>query len=191
MGKKIIILLADGFEEVEALTPMDYLLRAGAELTLAAVGGNRNVKSARGLTIVADTTLADLSSSGKLNPSHWDGVVVPGGMPGAANIAASMTAVALLKGAFSAGRLVAAICAAPALVLAPQGILAGRRFTCYPGMEKDVAGALWSSDRVVVDGHIITSRAAGTAGEWSMAIIAALLGGDAAKKVAGAVLLHQ
>jgi 4-methyl-5(b-hydroxyethyl)-thiazole monophosphate biosynthesis len=187
MGKKIIILLADGFEEVEALTPMDYLLRAGAELTLAAVGGNRNVKSARGLTIVADTTLADLSSSGKLNPSHWDGVV----MPGAANIAASMTAVALLKGAFSAGRLVAAICAAPALVLAPQGILAGRRFTCYPGMEKDVAGALWSSDRVVVDGHIITSRAAGTAGEWSMAIIAALLGGDAAKKVAGAVLLHQ
>ena len=190
MPKRVILLLAEGFEDVEAVTPADYLRRAGAEVVIAAVGGTKTVKSSRGLSVGADTTLAELSAAGRLQAMHWDAVVVPGGMPGAANIAASVTAAGLLKDVFASGRIVAAICAAPAVVLAHHGIIAGRRFTCFPGMEKTVTGAHWSPDRVVVDGHLITSRAAGTAGEWSRMIIEKLLGKDAADKVAAAVLLE-
>ena len=183
MSKKVLVLFADGFEDVEAVTPVDYLRRAGAEVVVAGVGGLQ-VTGSRGMAIRADAEVADLAST------DWDAVVVPGGMPGAANIAASADCGALLKRAAASGRLIAAICAAPAVVLFPLGILAGRRFTCYPGMEKDVSGARWSDDRVVADGNVVTSRAAGTAGEWSLAIAAKLFGEDAAAKIGKAVLLE-
>ena len=89
----------------------------------------------------------------------------------------------------AAGKLVCAICASPALVLAPLGILNGKKFTCYPGMEEKVQNGSWSADRVVVDDNIITSRAAGTSGEFSIAIIAALTDEETAKKIAETVLL--
>lgn len=182
MPKKVLVLLAEGFEDVEAVTPIDYLRRSGAEVTVGGVGGTA-VRSSRGITVQADVRVGEAALS------SWDAVIVPGGMPGAANIAASADCRTLLKSAADAGRLVAAICAAPAVVLAPLGILSGRRFTCYPGMEKEVAGAAWSDARVVADGNLITSRAAGTAGEWAAAIVAALFGEDAAAKLATAVLL--
>jgi 4-methyl-5(b-hydroxyethyl)-thiazole monophosphate biosynthesis len=182
MPKKVLVLLAEGFEDVEAVTPIDYLRRAGAEVTVGGVGGLA-VRSARGITVQADVRVVEAAAS------SWDAVIVPGGMPGASNIAASAECRALLKSAADAGRLVAAICAAPAVVLAPLGILAGKRFTCYPGMEKDVTGAAWSDERVVADGTLITSRAAGTAGEWAAAIVAALFGAEAAAKLTKAVLL--
>ncbi len=191
MSKKVILLLAEGFEDVEAVTPADYLRRAGAEVVVAAVGGTKTVKSSRGLSVLADTTLADLSAAGRLQAVHWDAVVIPGGMPGSANIAASLTALGLVKDVFASGRIVAAICAAPAVVLAPHGMLAGRRFTCFPGMEKGLGGAHWSAERVVTDGHLVTSRGAGTAGEWAVTIIEKLLGAEAARKVAEAVLLRM
>jgi 4-methyl-5(b-hydroxyethyl)-thiazole monophosphate biosynthesis len=183
MAKKVLVLLADGFEDVEAVTPVDYLRRAGAEVTTAGVGGKK-VKGSRGIAVEPDAVLSELPSV------DWDAVVVPGGMPGAANIAASALCGKLLRKAAETDRVVAAVCAAPAGVLFPLGILAGRRFTCYPGMEKDVSGARWSDERVVVDGNIITSRSAGTAGEWSVAIIAKLFGEEAASEVAKAVLLR-
>ena len=195
--KEAIVLLADGFEEVEAVTPVDYLRRAGVEVTVAAVGGSLTVKGARArLLISADVTLARFLERGS---SRLDAVIVPGGMPGAANLAACPNTNALLKEMAAAGKLICAICASPAVVLAPLGLLSGRRFTCFPGMEeKAVCGQgsrgiwsrdLWSQERVVVDGNIITSRAAGTAGEFSIAIIEALLGAEEGKKVAEAVLL--
>ena len=187
MTKKAIILLADGFEEVEALTPIDYLRRAGVEVTAAAIGDSLTVKGRwSGLKVTADTTLAEIAKGGT---GGWDAVVLPGGMPGAANLAASKETGALLKEMAACGKLICAICASPALVLSPLGLLAGKKFTCYPGMEEKAKEVKWSDKRVVTDGNIITSRGAGTAGEFAVAIIEKLIDGAAAKKIAETVLL--
>jgi 4-methyl-5(b-hydroxyethyl)-thiazole monophosphate biosynthesis len=185
MSKKGLVFLADGFEEVEAVTPVDYLRRAGIEVTAVSVSGSRTVTGAHGLPVVAGAIIADLPAD-----AAWDVLVCPGGMPGASNLAASAALVSLLKAQAGAGRLVAAICAAPAVVLAPLGLLRGRRFTCYPGMEGSVSGAQWSADKVVTDGNIITGRGAGTAGLFAEAIIERVLGRTEAEKVAEAVLLR-
>ena len=186
MLKKALVLLADGFEEVEAITPVNYLKRAGIAVTTAAIGSSTNVKGARAqLTVIADTTLEELSPGA----CCFDAVILPGGLPGAENLAACQRTCTLLKEMAAAGKLVCAICASPALVLAPLGILNGKKFTCYPGMEEKVQNGNWSADRVVVDDNIITSRAAGTSGEFSIAIIAALMGEETAKKISETVLL--
>ena len=204
MTKKAIILLAEGFEEVEAITPIDYLRRAGVEVTMAAIGKNSIVKSARGIQVIADTCLVKPGEEGKIPASAgeiflsgatsadfpgWDAVIVPGGLPGSDNLAASMEAREFLLKMDKAGKLICAICAAPARVLAPLGLLNGKKFTCYPGEEGKVSGADWKEDRVVMDGNIITSRGAGTAGEFACAIIDALLGAGEGKKIADKVLL--
>jgi 4-methyl-5(b-hydroxyethyl)-thiazole monophosphate biosynthesis len=201
MPKRVIVLLAEGFEEVEAITPIDYLRRAGIEVTTAAIdtsgaaiGVSRTVIGSHGIPVTADTVLADLTKAGKTAAAAWDAVLIPGGMPGAANLAASKETGALLKEMAAAGKTVAAICASPAVVLAPLGILAGRRFTCYPGMEKAVGGAHWSADKVVIDtgdagGSIITSRGAGTAAAFAIAVISTLLNEAEGKRIAASVLL--
>jgi 4-methyl-5(b-hydroxyethyl)-thiazole monophosphate biosynthesis len=199
MAKKAIVLLAEGFEEVEALTPVDYLRRAGIEVTVTSTGaGGKNpaVKGSHGIEVNADAALDSLLREGKLSPSEWDGVIVPGGLPGADNLAASKEAGAFISEMAGAGKWVCAICAAPARVLSPLGLLGGRKFTCFPGDEEKVlvpgsssAGAEWKKDRVVVDGNFITSRGAGTAGEFACAIIGKLVNEGAAKKLAERVLL--
>lgn len=192
MAKKAIVLLADGFEDVEAVTPIDYLRRAGIEVTTASISQELTVTSRwGGIKMTAGTTLTAILGD---NCAEWDAVILPGGMPGAKNLAASKETATLLKAMSAAGKLICAICASPAVVLAPLGLIDGKKFTCYPGMEGDAAGKAqagcqWSDERVVVDGNIITSRAAGTAGEWAIAIIGALLGGEAGKKTAETVLL--
>ncbi|GHU82525.1 4-methyl-5(B-hydroxyethyl)-thiazole monophosphate biosynthesis protein [Spirochaetia bacterium] len=183
MAKKVLILLAGGFEEVEAVTPIDYLRRAGIEVNTVAVGASKTVTGAHGLPVLADFTL------GELAPAASDGILLPGGMPGASNLAASGETGALLRELAGAGKLVAAICASPAVVLAPLGLLQNRRFTCYPGMEAQVKDAHWSEENVVIDGNLITSRGAGTAGPWAVAIIGKLLGEAQGEKVARSVLL--
>ena len=190
MTKRVVVFLADGFEEVEAVTPIDYLRRAGLEVHTAAVGKNRLVTGAHGIPVTADGTLEDLVKKGA---ESWDAVLVPGGMPGASNIAASKEAGALLKEMAAAGKWVNAICASPAVVLAPLVLLAGKRFTCYPGIEKQVTdtSARWLADRVVVDGNIITSRGAGTAAYWAVEIIGRLLSPAEGKKIAQAVVLEN
>ena len=189
MAKRVIVLLAEGFEEVEAVTPIDYLRRAGVELTTAAIGKNPAVKGSHGIQITADTTMESLLKEGKPDVSGWDGVVVPGGLPGSDNLAASTETQGFLKEMGGAGRIICAICAAPARVLAPLGLLEGKKFTCYPGEEKKVSGGEWKQERVVVDGNIITSRGAGTAGEFACAIIDMLAGPGEGKKIAEKALL--
>jgi 4-methyl-5(b-hydroxyethyl)-thiazole monophosphate biosynthesis len=189
MPKKVIVLLAGGVEEVEAVTPIDYLRRAGLELTTAAIGKNRVVTGSHGIPLTADATLEELAGEGRAGAGSWDAILLPGGMPGAANLAASKEAGALLKDMAAAGKWVGAICASPAVVLAPLGLLAGRRFTCYPGMETRVSGAQWTEDSVAVDGNIITSRGAGTAAKWAVEIIGKLLDPAEGEKVARSVLL--
>ena len=185
MAKKALVLLAEGFEEVEAVTSVDYLRRAGVEVTTAAITLFMTVKGARGIKVDTDTELAGLD----VGTGNWDAVIIPGGKHGAANIAASEESCKLIKNMAAAGKLICAICASPAVVLSPLGLLEGKKFTCYPGMEEKVTGGNWSGDRVVVDGNIITSRGAGTSGEFAIAIIEKLLDAAAAKKIADSVLL--
>ena len=189
MAKKAVVLLAEGFEEVEAVTPIDYLRRAGVEVTTAAIGESQAVKGSRGIPVNADTTLAGLAKQGKADAASWDAVVIPGGLPGATNLAASKEVGALIKGMAAAGKWVCAICASPAMVLAPLGLLSGKKFTCYPGKEQTVKDGTWAEDRVVIDGNIITSRSAGTAGNFAIAIIGKLLSEAEGKKIAESVLL--
>jgi 4-methyl-5(b-hydroxyethyl)-thiazole monophosphate biosynthesis len=187
MPKRAIVFLAEGFEEVEAVTPVDFLRRAGIEVVTVAVGNDKPVKEAivtgaRGVPVIADKTMADIAGL------PFDAVVLPGGMPGAKNLAASDGVNAIIREAATTGKLIAAICAAPVVVLAPAGLLAGRTFTCFPGMEKDVADAVWREEPVVVDGNLITSRGAGTATLFALAVIEHLLGKDAAEKIGKSTL---
>jgi 4-methyl-5(b-hydroxyethyl)-thiazole monophosphate biosynthesis len=189
MPKKAIVFLAEGFEEVEAVTPIDYLRRAGIEAVTVAVGGTALVPGSHGIPVNADRILAGSDGQGGLDPADWDAVILPGGGRGADNLAASAAVGGFVTAMAKAGKLVCAICAAPAVVLAPLGLLKGRNFTCFPGMEERVSGASWKEDRVVIDGKLVTSRGAGTAGEFAVAVIGELLGAAEGEKVAKAVLL--
>ncbi|MBN2534970.1 MAG: DJ-1/PfpI family protein [Spirochaetales bacterium] len=172
---KIALILAEGFEEVEAVTPADFLDRAGVKVFLTGVTG-KTVKGAHGITIAADCTLEEL-------PGDIDGVIIPGGMPGSANVASSSRAIALIKKINREGKLVAAICAAPAIVLEKAGVLEGKKATCFPGMENRLTNSTFSNERVVVDGNIITSRAPGTAAEFALTLVEILAGKEAAEKI--------
>jgi 4-methyl-5(b-hydroxyethyl)-thiazole monophosphate biosynthesis len=186
MPKRAIVFLAEGFEEVEALTPVDYLRRAGVEVSTVSIGPDALVRGSHGIAVNADRVLA---GPGSFDPADWDAVVLPGGGRGADNLAVSTALGSFVTAMDRAGRLVCAICAAPAVVLAPLGLLRGRSFTCFPGMEERVSGAFWKEDRVVVDGNLVTSRGAGTAGEFAVAVIGKLLGEAEGEKVARSVLL--
>lgn len=181
--KTVCVILANGCEEVEAITPIDYLRRAGLEVSVAGLGF-REISGAHGIKIAADFVLDSIDSQ------DFDCVVVPGGGGGSKAIAGDQTAIAFIKRHAARGRLLAAICAAPALVLGQAcGLLSGRRFTCYPGMENHVPEGRFEESRVVDDGDLITARAAGCAGEFSVAIVRALLGGTKAAELASSVLL--
>jgi len=180
--KRAVVFLANGSEEVEAVTPIDYLRRAGVEVVVAGIG-ERDVIASRGVRMTSDLAVDDLEGD-------FDCVVVPGGGEGSKAIAQDETAREVIRRHFAEGKLIAAICAAPVVVLGKAcGLLEGRNFTCYPGLEKTPYGGKFQELRVVVDGNLITARAAGCAGEFAFAVIKALLGRDAAEKVAAQVLL--
>ena len=182
--KKACVILAEGFEEVEAVTPIDYLRRAGVEVIVLGVG-DIPIPGSHGIEVRAEALL-----DGAAAVADWDLVVVPGGGVGAKNIAASKEAVALIQTHFAKGRLLGAICAAPAVVLhGACGILAGRTFTGYPGTEAQVSGATYLPERVVIDGKLVTARAAGCAGEFARSLVALLVGKEAAADLAAKVLL--
>jgi len=189
MGKKVLTFLAEGFEEVEAITPIDYLRRTGVEVTVAAITTEKQVKGSHGISLVADTTVAALEQAGQLSVVSWDGVFVPGGMPGASNLAACAPVGNFYKAMNDAGRIIAAICASPAVFLAPLGLLEGKEFTCYPGMEKQVSGGKWLTDKVVVDGNLVTSRGPGTAVTFALALVELFTGKDAVKSLCESALL--
>jgi len=179
--KTAVVVLADGFEEIEAVTPIDLLRRAGVTVVVAGLAG-LNVVGARGIAFVCDTTLEQLTPG-------WDALILPGGLPGAKNLASSPLVRRCLDETLERGSLVAAICAAPALVLGAQGYLKNRDYTCYPEMESFVLGGRHRTDAVVVDGLFVTSRGVGTAGAFALKLIELLVGVDQALAVAKAVLL--
>lgn len=179
--KRVFVFLAEGFEEVEAITPVDYLRRAGADLTLVGVTG-QTVASARQLVVTCDRTLTEV-----LDAELPDLVVLPGGMKGSRNLATSRPLKSLVSRMMAEGRLVGAICAAPAVVLAAWGLLEGRKWTCYPG-EEEALGVRVSDARVVIDKNLITSRAAGSAGEFALALVEELFDQGTAENIRKAVL---
>ena len=181
--KRACIFLADGFEEVEALTPADYLRRAGIEVTLASIGG-KTVKGSHGITVIADAGPEALDAD-------YDAVICPGGMPGARYLAESEKVRACILRHQAKGKVVAAICASPAYVLDGScHLLKGRNFTGYPGTESMVQGGHYKKDPVVIDGTIITSAGPGTAGAFAIALIEALLGEAKAEEVRQHTLLR-
>lgn len=173
--KRVALFLAEGFEEVETVTPADFLRRSGVDLILVGVTG-KTVTGAQGIRIECDIEVGDLKGD-------LDGVVIPGGMPGASNIAADKKTLAIIEKAFEDNIMVGAICAAPAIVLGANGLIEGRNFTCYPGFEEGITGAAFSEGRVVIDGNLITSRGPGTAAEFSEALVEFLCGPKARSDV--------
>ncbi len=179
--KRAVVFLAEDFEEVEAITPIDFLRRAGIEVVVAGIDGTA-IRGAHDIVVHADLELSRLD----FVP---DAVVIPGG-PGCKNIAGSTAANKLIMQVHGAGGLVAAICAAPVVVLGPLGLLDGKSFTCFMGMEKHLPQGKFVARAVQVDGNIITSRSAGTASEFSEAIIHELLGPEAARELAERTWQH-
>ncbi len=183
--KKAVVFIADGSEEIETLTPVDYLRRAGVEVSLVSVGtAGRTVGMAHGVSVNADVTLETyLSDSGNALP---DAVVIPGGMPGASNIADSRSAVDFIRKMNDDGRLVCSICASPAIVLSKTGALEGKKWTCYPGMSGEAGAAVKTHvDGVpfVHDGNLITGRGPGASEQFSMEIVTALVGSSVAADI--------
>ncbi len=178
------VYLAPGFEEVEALTVVDVMRRAGMEVkTIAVTGAGKAVTGAHGVTVEADVHVGDVDVFG----AEW--LVCPGGMPGATNLAAcSKVTEALLVQAGADGK-VAAICASPAVVLAPLGILEGCEYTCYPGFEKGVTDGVYKDRRVVALDNLITANGPSSSLPFALAIVANSLGQAKAKEVADGMLV--
>ena len=171
----VYVFLAEGFEEMEALAPIDLLRRVGVEVTTVGVGG-KLIKGAHGVGFTADSDGEDLDFS------DVDCVVLPGGLPGTTNLDASPMVEACLMKAVEKNALIAAICAAPS-VLGHKGLLKGKKATCFPGFEEDLLGALHTGAPVEKDGNIITARGAGVALDFALALVAELKGETAAKEL--------
>ena len=168
----IAVLLADGFEEIEALTPVDVLRRAGLDVKTVAVGSKIAVGS-HGIAAVCDL------SADEVNVGEVSAVIFPGGMPGSLNLDASPFSDKIIEAVSKNGGIIAAICAAP-LVLGRRGILEGKRATCYPGFEKELRGATYTGAPVEVDGSIVTSRGMGTALEFALTLTELIAGKEKA-----------
>lgn len=186
---KFAVFLADGFEEVEALTPVDYLRRAGVEvITVGIVGLPFNdtmiVTGSHNIKVIADMSFDTyLNTFGKDFP---DGVFCPGGLKGANNLGNSETLLSHMEKCFEAGKIVSAICASPAVVLGKTKIPDGKKWTCYPGMAEESEAEYqknYEDKAFVTDGNLVTGRAAGAAEEFAQELIRVLCGNETAKKV--------
>lgn len=178
------VFLANGFEEIEALTVVDVLRRAGMKVKTVSINEDCNVTGAHGIKVIADAVLADE----KIDSAEW--LIAPGGMPGSMNLHNCEKLSTLLKKQADKGGKVAAICAAPAFVLAPLGILDGKEATCYPGCENGFTDKVTRKDAPVVkDGNIITANGPASALLFALAIVATSLGETAAQEI-GAAMLH-
>lgn len=174
----IYVLLADGFEEIEALCPVDLLRRAGLPLLTAAVG-EKNVTGAHGICVTADITAKEAVAA----PEHIDALILPGGMPGAKNLDACPETDELIRRTLQDGGHIGAICAAP-FILGRRGLLAGRAAVCFPGFESYLTGAKIEDRRVVTDGPFTTAVGMGAAAEFALALVRRLCGEETARKLA-------
>ena len=178
----VYVFLADGFEEIEALTPVDLLRRAGVEVsTVSIYPGRKNVTGARGIEVVSDTTIDSVSDNADI-------IVLPGGMPGTVNLLECADLMAIVDRQNEKGGRIAAICAAPARILGSRGLLKGKNATCYPGLEELMQGATPVIKTVVTDGNITTSRGLGTAVDFACELISILCGKEKSDEIRASVV---
>lgn len=176
MNKRICVFLADGFEEIEGLTVVDLLRRAGADVETVSVTGEKLIHGAHGIDVMADFLFEEMEFEGT------DMLVLPGGMPGTIHLGEHSGLCRLLQQYHDSEKYIAAICAAPT-VFGKLGFLRGRKAVCYPGMEDGLCGAKALKTPVAVDGHIITSRGLGTAIAFSLVLIEVLYDREKADKI--------
>lgn len=177
---RVLVPLAEGMEELEAVTIIDVLRRGGVEVTSAALGRDLTVRGSRGVSVLADALWSALA------PDTFDAVVLPGGGKGTENLAADPRVIRTVQSFNAAGKTVAAVCAAPT-VLAAAGILEGRKATCYPTCAQDL-GEAYDEAPVIADGNIVTSQGPGTAMLFALVLIRLLVGEEAAQRVAAGLL---
>ena len=175
----IYTLLADGFEEIEALAVVDILRRADIGITTVSAKKDNCVTGAHNITVKADITIDEIDK--------YDGIFLPGGYPGYENLEKNERVISLIKEAYKENKLIAAICAAPS-ILGKLGILEGRTACCFPSFEKYLTGANVTYDKVCVSDNIITSRGAGTAHELAFTLVEIIKGDVAAEELAKAML---
>ncbi|MDE6126151.1 MAG: DJ-1/PfpI family protein [Muribaculaceae bacterium] len=178
------IFLAQGFEEIEALTVVDVMRRAGMDVKTISITGNLSVRGAHGITVEAD---ALYEKTDFITP-EW--LILPGGMPGSTNLSEYAPLNSLLKTQAQSGKI-AAICAAPAVVLAPLGILDGKEATCYPGFEKSLGEAVRRDAPVIALDRLITANGPSSAMRFALAIVANSMGESVAQEVGSSMLFYD
>ena len=172
MSKRVVVYLAEGFEETEAIFPIDVLRRAGLEVVTASCSEGLPVTSSHKITIMADVMAKDIDNE------EFDAVFLPGGMPGSLNLSRNLSVTGRCLRMNADNKIVSAICAAPAVVLANLGLLDGKNATCYPGCEEGCRKNDFLEDGVVVDGNIITGKSAAYACDLALEIVRSLLGNE-------------
>lgn len=182
--KTAYVFLADGFEEIEALATVDILRRAGVEVTTVSINPTPVVTGAHGVPVSADALLTDDSFE------NADLLVLPGGMPGAANLDANEKLCTLLNTYAEAGKMTGAICAAP-MVLGHLGLLVGKKATCYPGFESHLEGADYTAAMVEKDGQIITGKGPAAVFPFAFALAEALVGKEVVEHVKQGMLYNE
>lgn len=181
MSKKVYIFLADGFEDIEGLTVVDLMRRAGIEIITVSIKETKEVTTSHNIPLLTDTVF------GETDFSDADMLVLPGGMPGTKYLGAYKPLTDLLESFYNKGGKIAAICAAPT-VFASLGFLKGRKATAYPSCMADLGDAVRSEEKVVIDGNVTTSRGLGTAIDFSLSLIAQLLGEEKAEEIAESIV---
>lgn len=172
----VYLFLADGFEEIEALTPLDMLRRAGVEVTSVSINADRLVRGTHGITVVADKTIDET------DVVACEMVILPGGLPGADNLRLNGKVNSFIDKTMEKSGFVCAICAAPR-ILGEKGILKGKKAVCYPGFEKYLEGAVITDCGCVRDGNVITAKGMGKANEFGLALVEALCGSEVSEKI--------
>ncbi|NFJ31479.1 DJ-1/PfpI family protein [Clostridium botulinum] len=179
---KVLIFIADGFEEIEALTVVDLLRRANIRCDMCSIASNKEVKGAHNILVNVDKTLEEIKTN------DYSSLVIPGGMPGAANLRDNNKVINLVKEFNRDEKLIAAICAGP-IVLSKANIIKGKEVTSYPGFEEDLKEGIYKEDLVVQDGNIITSRGPSAAMYFAFKILENFKK-DSAKEIKEDMLFH-
>ncbi len=182
----VIEFLADGFEEIEAVAPIDILRRAGITVKTVSITGGYTAIGAHGVPFVCDMLVSDIDAAYK---SDISAVILPGGMPGAENLYNCDKVRSFVNQINSTGKIVAAICAAP-LILGRLGLTEGRTVTCYPGFENELTGATVSNDNAVRDGNIITAKGPGAVFDFAKLLCDALCGSRKTEEILGGMLVN-
>ncbi|MDP4144780.1 MAG: DJ-1/PfpI family protein [Bacillota bacterium] len=180
--KKVLLFLAEGFEEIEALTVVDVLRRASITCDTCSIK-DTEVTGAHGITVKADKLIEDI------NKADYDVVVLPGGMPGSTNLRDNEKVINIVKEFYSSGKLVSAICAAP-IVLAKAGILEDKKVTSYPGFQPELGACSYSEELVVQDGNLLTSRGPATALYFAYKLVENIKGQEEAANLREGMLVN-